>query len=436
MKLMRPAMRAPLKAGQDRPGSVDRSKDVIVGHWLANSYMSVHAPGQPCGVCDGTTTATAPPSRRQHRRLRTGKGRIGRSISAVRTASAAIAIPLAALSLAAGVGSASAASANATAGVTWHKLTLINGWKSSQTAYGTGNPSYAISGGVVYLSGSLNGGTKTTFAVLPAAARPARKLYFTIYTVDGNSGTLVIRPNGSMSVFSTPASYAALYTSLAAVSYLTTAISQHKLRLLNGWKSSQPQRDTGDPAYAVRGGIVYLSGSMHGGANSFFSVLPVAARPARWLDFGMYTQGGAFGYVVINATNGDMFASGSSATQLFTSLAGFSFPAATTTRHKLALLNGWTASSPAGDPAYSVIGGVVHLSGAMFQPSDTGDQFAVLPPAARPAHNLYIAIDVAGADPGTLRILHDGRMFADSFLEPAAAQTLTSLATISYPRNS
>lgn len=70
-------------------------------------------------------------------------------------------------------------SITAVTGVTWHKLTLINGWTSSQNVYGTGNPRYAISGGVVYLSGSLHAGTSTSFAVLPKAARPAHWLYMT-----------------------------------------------------------------------------------------------------------------------------------------------------------------------------------------------------------------------------------------------------------------
>ncbi len=56
--------------------------------------------------------------------------------------------------------------------------------------------------------------------------------------------------------------------------------------------------------------------------------------------------------------------------QGYTSLAGVSFPAATTAEHKLSLLNGWQSSPPGygtGDPAYTVIGGVVHLAGAVHR---------------------------------------------------------------------
>ena len=41
------------------PGARDIRKDAIVGHRLAGGYMSVHAPGQPCGLCDGAPAVTA-----------------------------------------------------------------------------------------------------------------------------------------------------------------------------------------------------------------------------------------------------------------------------------------------------------------------------------------------------------------------------------------
>src|SRR5260370_4886320 len=52
--------------------------------------------------------------------------------------------------------------------IRWHALHLRNGWVSSNGAYQTGSPSYAVSNGVVYLSGSLNqpSGSSSTFAFL------------------------------------------------------------------------------------------------------------------------------------------------------------------------------------------------------------------------------------------------------------------------------
>jgi hypothetical protein len=41
------------------PGAHDVRRDAIVGHRLAGGYMSVHAPGQPCGLCEGAPAITA-----------------------------------------------------------------------------------------------------------------------------------------------------------------------------------------------------------------------------------------------------------------------------------------------------------------------------------------------------------------------------------------
>jgi hypothetical protein len=90
----------------------------------------------------------------------------------------------------------------------------------------------------------------------------------------------------------------------------------------------------------------------------------------------------------------------------YTSLAGVSFPAATTAGHKLSLLNGLQSSQPGfgtGAPAYTVIGGMVHLAGALHQTTGTNDEFAVLPAAARPARVLYLTVYTFEGSPGYCR---------------------------------
>jgi hypothetical protein len=102
--------------------------------------------------------------------------------------------------------------------VTWHTLTLLNGWASSQSAFGTGNPKVAIQNGVVYLSGSLHqvSGTNDEFAVLPTTDRPTHTLWLPVYTLDGTEGSLEIAASGGMFAF---AGSATGFTSLAGVSY-------------------------------------------------------------------------------------------------------------------------------------------------------------------------------------------------------------------------
>ncbi len=101
-------------------------------------------------------------------------------------------------------------------------MTLLNGWKSAQTPYGTGGFSYAVKGRVVYLSGGIKlpSGTNDLCALLPAAARPAHVPYITVDASSGTVGTLRIQPNGDVfaSSPSTPSESRTL-TSLGAVSY-------------------------------------------------------------------------------------------------------------------------------------------------------------------------------------------------------------------------
>jgi hypothetical protein len=279
-------------------------------------------------------------------------------------------------------------SITAVTGVTWHKLTLINGWTSSQNVYGTGNPRYAISGGVAYLSGSLHAGTSTSFAVLPKAARPAHWLYMTVYTNGGTHGTLLIKSDGEMAAYSAPSANATNYTSLAGLSYPTASITQHKLALMNGWTSGQTPYGTGAPSYAIKNSIVYLSGSLKGGTSDGFAFLPASALRAQHIYRGVYTFDSTFGEVYISTT-GYMVTFYNGNAKAFTSLAGISFPVSAVTQHKVTLLNGWKSAqtpSDTDDLTYAIKGGVVYLSGGIKLPSGTNSRCAArLAPHPRPS---------------------------------------------------
>jgi hypothetical protein len=115
--------------------------------------------------------------------------------------SPAIAISIIALVFALGSGAGYAASRHVAASkdLTMHGLTLRNGWASSESAYGTGNPSYTVANGIVYLSGSahqtISGGSDEV-TVLPRSARPKHFIYLSIYTLDGTAGSMEITPGG------------------------------------------------------------------------------------------------------------------------------------------------------------------------------------------------------------------------------------------------
>jgi hypothetical protein len=317
---------------------------------------------------------------------------------------------------------------------TWHKLTLSNGWKPFGTPDAT--PAYAISGGVVYLTGSVvrpaPGGEE--FAVLPRAARPSHVLYRTVYGGTFTTASLAVAPDGIMQITA-----GSDYASLSGVSYPVAGFTWHKLTLIHGWKSGQSQYGTGSPAYAVKGGVVYLSGSLTqaSGSNDLLAVLPKAARPVHKMYLAVYTFASSTGSLIVGS-NGDMYASSSpqSNARGFTSLAAISYPAPGTTWHKLRLINGWKPVETAfGSPAYAVIGGVVYLSGSLWQATGSNFQDAHLPRAARPSHYVLIAVFTTGGTSGVVSITASGGSYADS--NPYSnAQGYTSLSAISYPRTS
>jgi len=109
--------------------------------------------------------------------------------------------------------------------VAFHALTLKGGWASSNTSYGTGNPSVGILNGVVYLSGSMHQAVieSSTFATLPPAYRPSHNLYLVTYTNGDTTGTLFIGKNGSMEAYSATAcgggNTANCFTSLAGINF-------------------------------------------------------------------------------------------------------------------------------------------------------------------------------------------------------------------------
>ena len=224
-----------------------------------------------------------------------------------------------------------------------------------------------------------------------------------------------------------------------------------QMNLMNGWQSEEGVYNTGNPAYCVTGeGMVYLSGSLAqptAGSNEV-TVLPPQAWPAHNLYLSVYTFQGASGVLEID-TDGAVLAYNAQYqgdSKDFTSLAGISYPAVgAVTEKPLTLLNGWQSAQSewgTGDPSYSLINGIVHLSGSLDGSHITpglGEQakeFAVLPQEARPDYCSPIeTYDYAGS-PGTVEIDPQGvmRSFAEGGgVYQTAASEYTSLAGLAYP---
>jgi hypothetical protein len=171
----------------------------------------------------------------------------------------------------------------------------------------------------------------------------------------------------------------------AAYAGLTPGCSWHSLITINGWGSAGSVFGTGDPAYCIDNGFVYLSGSISDSSPNYtwFAVLPQEGRPANDRYFPAYTFAGTTGSVAVWA-NGDMLAYGGSADQ-FTSLAGISFPVAGTALQSLPIDPPWQSAASqyrTGGPSYVISNGIIHLSGGMVSTSLTANLIDWVPPAS------------------------------------------------------
>lgn len=379
---------------------------------------------------------------------------------------AAVASLAVAGALAASASAASASTARAVgtrASCSWQPLSLINGWRSEQSVYDSGNPSYCVtSDGTVYLSGSLAqpGGGSDEVAVLPAAAAPASNVYLSVYTFGGTTGVLYISTSGEILAYSGASGGGdTAFTSLAGISFPGTTVAQQPLPLLNGWQSAQSEYGTGNPSYSVTSDqVVHLSGSLNGSqitpglngepgisANSpeKFAVLPSGAVPAACSSTETYTYGGVHGVLAFEPSGElDAYATGqgiyNTPSAEYTSLASISFPEASwaPSTQALTLNAGWSASIDSGcansdfvGPGYTLIDGVVYLSGDMISSGSPNGTFATLPQAARPTHTLYLTLNEGPADPASLEIDPNGNM---TVFASGAVSGVNSLTGLSY----
>jgi hypothetical protein len=323
------------------------------------------------------------------------------------------------------------------AGCSWTPFTLLNGWQSVNSTYGTGDPSYCVSYGIVYLSGSLSqsGSGDDYFAVLPPAAVPASTTYLSTYTFGGTAGALRIDTNGDLLAFDGKATS---YTSLAGISFPAA----------ESWPS-RPQ------LLPLQG----LSGSMTTNGitqDGHFAQEPTAIMPRSCTETSVYSYGGNVGFLAINGNsdgNGPLWLQDEAIspptgpyTDAFTSLAGVAYPAAGAAWQQLSVINGWwngEANCNNNNASYYTQDGVVYLNGLLGDAPTDGCEFAVLPPAARPAHTLYLIANAEGLPIADLEIRPDGTTCAwsnggdtNSFNNGGAIGTVISLGGISYQSSS
>jgi len=104
----------------------------------------------------------------------------------------------------------------------------------------------------------------------------------------------------------------------------------------------------------------------------------------------------------------------------------------------LSLINGWQDYNAPGDanrtPAYAVDAqGIVHLRGAIMNPSTTAnEEFAVLPAPLVPSVDVWLATDMLSAATGRIDIFHDGGMWVEPTGSESTATGFTNLDGITW----
>lgn len=290
------------------------------------------------------------------------------------------------------------------------ELTLENGWAATSA---DAKAEAFVDEGIVYLKGSVSGGSSPILFTLPPSMRPAAQLYVTVklssFFLASYAGRLWIRPDGVAVVQprSGDLSDATDYTSLDGVKFALNASGFTPLTLENGWVGAP--FSTSAPAAALIDGIVHLKGGMASGAyGSTAFTLPPGMRPAAPVYVKTSLCNVTAGTLSFQPS-GAVTVSAVSDAQCFTSLDGVSFAPSANGFTPLPLLNDWT-SPPSGlnDVAVSLVDGIVRFKGSVSRAEFDSSLVAVLPPEMRPATDVVIATGLCGGDIGRIFVRPTG----------------------------
>jgi hypothetical protein len=209
------------------------------------------------------------------------------------------------------------------------------------------------------------------------------------------------------------------------------------LTLQNAWTSAP--FGTSAPAVRTISGIVDLKGAIAtSGTSPVPFTLPTAFRPATAVFVAVDLCNATSGRLQIEPTGVVSVEAGGGAfsnAACFTSLDGVWFAKSAGSFTPLTPQNGWT-SAPFGTsaPAVRTISGIVHLKGAIATTGTSPVPFT-LPAGFRPAHAVYVPVDLCNATYGVLEIQKSGVVTVEA--EGGAfsnAACFTSLDGVSFAK--
>jgi hypothetical protein len=317
---------------------------------------------------------------------------------------AAVTLPL--------ISAAGAQAATTMPGITFTKLTLINGWG---TYSGSASPAVADISGIVHFKGAVSassGDTNLVAFVLPPGFRPAKYVTVPVNMCDGTGGELAVAPTGVTQVISgLKQSEATCFTSLDGASFALSSSSFTTLKLQPGWTEFDNLYQNG--AARVINGIVHFEGQIKtAGTNPSAFTLPAGLRPSKNVYVPITLCTGSIGRLNITPSGAVTVTPEGTGNwwmvQCAVSLDGASFALSPTSYTALTLQNGWM-NAPYGTAPAAVrkISGIVHLKGAIWT-SGTSPYPFVLPAGFRPANQIWITVDLCDGNNGRLNIQPNG----------------------------
>jgi hypothetical protein len=220
--------------------------------------------------------------------------------------------------------------------------------------------------------------------------------------------------------------------SVGAVAAHADNASETPLVLENGWTGGP--YGTGLAKVEMGAGIVSFSGAIAtSGTNQVAFTLPPAFRPAYEVFVPVDMCNGTNGRLEI-APSGDVTVETRdwANAQCFTSLDGVSFVASGVWPYSLSLQNGWTGG-PFGTALPQAVfdGATVRFQGAMAT-TGTNPVAFTLPPALRPAYNVFVKVDMCGGSNGRLDISPSGVVTVVPEGVWPSAQCFTSIDGVSF----
>jgi len=347
-----------------------------------------------------------------------------------RIVGSAFSLPLAAVLLVVSFTLASTSAVAQFAGPT--QLSFVNGW--SDAPFSTSHATVEEVNGIVQFRGAISGGTGAVAFTLPAGLWPATTVYVPVDLCNANKGRLIIQTTGVVSIQAEKLfSDAQCFTSLDGASFAPQATSFTSLTVMNGWTNAP--FGTSNAAVRKISGIVHFKGAIAtSGTNTVPFTLPVGFRPATDVYVTVDLCNANKGRLHITPTGVvDVEAETAfSNAQCFTSLDGAWFAPTASGFASLQLINGWTnapfaTSNAQAENKY----GIVYFKGAIAT-TGTNSQPFTLPARFRPVTNVYIPVDLCGANKGRLLIQTSGVVTVQAEKAFSDAQCFTSLDGASF----